>query len=418
MKKFFRVIHLYLSLAAGIVIAIVCFTGATLVFEKEMLQTIYPERFHVTAGTEPLPITQLVQVVQTAQPKAKISGVKIYQDPTRTMEINYSEEESKEPGKKEGEGVGKKENANASVSGERKEGGKGEKKSQSGKGGKEGGRGNIAYVNPYTGQLIATSAQKSPFFRTMFGLHRWLLVQDGPGKLIVGVSTVLFLFILLTGIILWWPKNKKILQQRLALKFNSGWKRINHDLHIVVGFYTAIFLFVFAFTGLAWSFEWFNDGIYQITNSEKKQPEPPLSQVVENKSPISFDEAFAVASTKMPNAEFYNLSSPKEPDAAFTINFMPQNAIHERANGQLYLDQYSGKILGQLLFEDKNLGQRVRSTFYPVHVGSIGGLPGRIIAFISCIAGFTFPITGVILWLNRLKKNRKKKQSKLTVQRV
>jgi uncharacterized iron-regulated membrane protein len=417
MKKFFRVIHLYLSLAAGIVIAIVCFTGATLVFEKELLQTIYPERFHVAAGTEPLPITQLVQVVQKAQPKAKISGVKIYQDPTRTMEINYTEAEGKgkEPDKKEGEAVGKKE-ASAGVARARQESsGKGEKK---GGPGKEGGRGNIAYVNPYTGQLIATSAQKSPFFRTMFGLHRWLLVQDGPGKLIVGVSTVFFLFILLTGIILWWPKNKKILQQRLALKFSSGWKRINHDLHIVVGFYTAIFLFVFAFTGLAWSFEWFNDGIYKVTNSDKKQPEPPLSQVAENKLPISFDEAFAVATTKVPDAEFYNLSSPKEPDAAFTVNFMPQNAVHERANGQLYLDQYSGKILGQLLFEDKNLGQRVRSTFYPVHVGSIGGLPGRIIAFISCIAGFTFPITGLILWLNRLKKNQKKKQSKLAVQRV
>ena len=239
-----------------------------------------------------------------------------------------------------------------------------------------------------------------------------------PGKLIVWVSTVFFLFILITCIVLWWPKNKKILQQRLALKFNAGWKRINHDLHIVVGFYTAIFLFVFAFTGLAWSFEWFNDGIYKLTNSEKKPSEPPLSQVRENTPAISFDQAFAIATHKVPNAEFYSLSSPQEPDAAITVNFMPQNAVHERANGQLYLDQYSGKVLGQLLFQDKNLGQRVRSTFYPVHVGSIGGLPGRIIAFISCVAGFTFPVTGIILWLNRLKKNRKKKQKKFTAQRV
>jgi len=362
-----------------------------------------------------------VQGVQTAKPKAKVSGVKIYQDPTRTMEITFTENNGKnqKPEEKAGEVSRGNDHAKTAVAGPNKEeSGKGEKKGGPGKGGREGGRGDIAYVNPYTGQLIATSAQKSPFFMTMFGLHRWLLVQDGPGKLIVGVSTVFFLFILLTGIILWWPKNKKILQQRLSLKFSSGWKRINHDLHIVVGFYTAIFLFVFAFTGLAWSFEWFNDGIYKITNSDKKQPEPPLSQVAGNKSPITFDDAYAVATTKVPNAEFYNLNSPKEPDAAFTVNFMPQNAVHERANGQLYLDQYSGKILGQLLFEDKNLGQRVRSTFYPVHVGSIGGLPGRIIAFISCIAGFTFPITGVILWLNRLKKNRKKKQSKLAVQRV
>jgi uncharacterized iron-regulated membrane protein len=60
------------------------------------------------------------------------------------------------------------------------------------------------------------------------------------------------------------------------------------------------------------------------------------------------------------------------------------------------------------LFVDKNLGQRVRATFYPVHVGSIAGLPGRIVAFLACVAGVTFPVTGVILWLNRLKKNAKK----------
>jgi len=412
MNKFFRVIHLYLSLAAGIVIAIVCFTGAALVFEKEMLQTIYPERFFVEAEAEPLLIAQLVQTVQAAKPKAKVSGVKVYQDPTRTLEITYTEGEGKD--QKSTEVSRGNENLKSTGPGAHPGDAGKEKKGGPGKGG----RGDIAYVNPYTGQLIATSAQKSPFFMTMFGLHRWLLVQDGPGKLIVGVSTVSFLFILLTGIILWWPKNKKILQQRLALKFNAGWKRINHDLHIVVGFYTALFLFVFAFTGLAWSFEWFNDGIYKLTNSEKTPPEPPHSQVRENTPSISFDQALAVAQNKVPHAEFYSLSNPQEPDAALTVNFMPENAVHERANGQLYLDQYSGEVLGQILFQDKNLGQRVRSTFYPVHVGSIAGLPGRIIAFISCVAGFTFPITGIILWLNRLKKNRKKKQKKFVSQRV
>ncbi|PIQ20133.1 MAG: hypothetical protein COW65_16745 [Cytophagales bacterium CG18_big_fil_WC_8_21_14_2_50_42_9] len=417
MKSFFRVIHLYLSLAAGIVIAIVCFTGAVLVFEKELVQTIYPERFFVEAGDERLPIAQLMQAVQVAKPKAKISGVKIYQDPTRTMEINFSESDGKsgKAGESAKEVPRGKNKENTAAAGEHKKGdGKGEKKGGPGKGG----RGDIAYLNPYTGQLIATSAQKSPFFMTMFGLHRWLLVQDGPGKLIVGVSTVFFLFILITGIVLWWPKNKKILQQRLSLKFDAGWKRINHDLHIVVGFYTAVFLFAFAFTGLAWSFEWFNDGIYKLTNSEKTPLELPLSQVRENAPAISFDQALAVAQNKAPRAEFYSLSSPQEPDAAITVNFMPEDAVHERANAQLYLDQYSGEVLGQSLFEDKNLGQRVRSTFYPVHVGSIAGLPGRIIAFISCVAGFTFPITGIILWLNRLKKNRKKKQKKFVAQRA
>ena len=415
MKNFFRSIHLYLSLACGLVIGLVCFTGAAMVFEKEMMQAIYPDRYKVTPGTQRLPLEQFLANFNQAKPGVKVAGVKVYSDPTRTVELSYSDEkpENQESGKGDNKGA---ENREQKVKTEGKGDSGGAGKGGPGgpdKGGKGGGGrpGNVAFMNPYTGQLMATSTQKNAFFRNMFELHRWLLVQE-PGKLIVGVSTVVFLFILITGIILWWPKNKKILQQRLTVKWNAGWKRINHDWHIVIGFYTALFLFVFAFTGLAWSFEWFNDGIYTLTNTSKEQPEPPVSQVKEGAKPITFDQAFATAQQQIPNAEFYQLSNPREPDAAFTVMVMPADAAHERATSQLFLDQYSGNKLGQVAFADKNLGQRIRSTFYPVHVGSVGGLPGRIIAFISCLAGFTFPITGIIMWINRLRKNKQKAQKK------
>src|SRR5215213_3899716 len=125
-------------------------------------------------------------------------------------------------------------------------------------------------------------------------MHRWLLgSNNGPGKYITGISTLLFLFILITGIILWWPKTKNILQQRLKIKSTAGWKRLNHDLHIVLGFYSSIFLFVFAFTALAWSFEWFNKGIYKVTSSSMKA-EAPASVNNENFKRISFDSALSV----------------------------------------------------------------------------------------------------------------------------
>jgi uncharacterized iron-regulated membrane protein len=383
-----------------------------MVFEKEMMQAIYPERYKVIPGTQRVPLEQLLATFNQAKPGVKVAGVKVYSNPTRTVELSYSDEkpENKEAGQGEKKTQGKGGPERAGKDGNSGHGG-------SGKGGKGGGGrpGNVAFMNPYTGQLLATSTQKNAFFRNMFELHRWLLVQE-PGKLIVGVSTVVFLFILITGIILWWPKNKKILQQRLTLKWNAGWKRINHDWHIVIGFYTAVFLFVFAFTGLAWSFEWFNNGIYTLTNTSKEPPEPPVSQVQEGVKTISFDQAFATAQQQMPTAEFYQLNRPREAQDAFTVMVMPANAAHERATSQLFIDQYSGNKLGQLLFQDKNLGQRVRSTFYPVHVGSIGGLPGRIIAFLSCVAGFTFPITGVIMWINRLRKNKKKSQKRALAQ--
>jgi uncharacterized iron-regulated membrane protein len=377
MKTFFRTIHLYLGLAAGIVIMITCFTGATLVFEKELQHWFYPERYSVQNTGNKVPIQQLVVTLQQQVPGAKISSVRVYNDPDRSAELSYTlpDKEKKGP----------------------------EKKAEAGKGG-----GNSqAFMNPYTGQLISLYNNRNTFFFTMFSLHRWLLAGD-TGKLIVGISTSIFLFILITGIVLWWPKKIKKIKQRLTLKWNAGWKRINHDLHITIGFYSAIFLFLFAFTGLAWSFEWFNDAIYTLTGTENKRPQPPTSIYQAESKSITLDEAYQAIQQQAPLSEYYTISLPKDSIGAVSIQVMSTDPEHEKASDQYFLDQYTGSLIGTALYKDRNLGQRVRSTFYPIHVGSIAGLPGRIIAFLTCIAGVTFPVTGVILWLNRLSKEKKK----------
>jgi uncharacterized iron-regulated membrane protein len=401
MKNFWRNIHLYLSLAAGIVIMIVCFTGATLVFEKELQMYIYPERYTVAPGEKRVSIDDAATALQKNVKGISVTSAKVYSDPTRSLELSYSEEK-KEKGNRDGQK--KREDKKSSE----KEGGKkGEgKKPEAGKGG---GGGSQAFVNPYTGEVISLYTHRNSFFFTMFSLHRWLLAGD-VGKLIVGISTSIFLFILITGIILWWPKTKAKLKQHLTLKW-AGWKRINHDLHVVIGFYTAIFLFAFAFTGLAWSFEWFNNGIYWITGTENKRPEPPIS-VAASTAPMGIDQILEIAQHQVPNAVFYTVNKPKDSTAAYAVTVMPIDPVHEKASDQYFFDQYTGKLLGTALYKDRNLGQRVRGIFYPIHVGSIGGTAGRIIAFLACVAGVTFPITGTILWINRLSKEKKKKNKK------
>jgi uncharacterized iron-regulated membrane protein len=342
MKKFFRTIHLYLGLASGIVIAIVCFTGAMLTFEKELQMFFYPERYTVVPGTARVPVEQMVETLGKKVPKADVTSVKVHDAADRSVEITY--------------GKGK-------------------------------GKATQAFMNPYTGELIALQSQRNSFFYTMFSLHRWLLMDD-VGKRIVGVSTLMFLVILITGIVLWWPKTWRIVSHRLKIKFDGGWKRLNHDLHIVTGFYTAIFLFAFAFTGLAWSFEWFSDGIAWVTGSPAKAPKPPHSIAREGAADVSLDHALAVARSAMPQGATYAINRPREADE------------------QIFLDRHTAEVLAVRPYATQSAGQQVRSVFYAIHVGSIAGIPGRIIALLSCIAGFTFPITGVILWINRLRKKK------------
>ncbi|MCB2408722.1 PepSY-associated TM helix domain-containing protein [Hymenobacter lucidus] len=418
MKILFRNIHLYLSLASGLVIAIVCFTGGVLVFEKELDQAWHPERFFVTppATAQRLPLAQLIEAVKATDPKAKVGGVKVYADPTRTVEISLAGGPGGPGGKPEGGREGKAEGGKAHAgqgggehgpkAGEKGgERGKGEK----GKGGGEGGRGPTVYANPYTGAIIDRVNYRDTFFFTMMALHRGM-VGGAIGKLIVGVSTLMFLFIIGTGIVLWWPASRKVIKQRLTVKWDASFKRLNHDLHIVLGFYSALFLFVFAFTGLAWSFEWFNNGIFAVTSSDPKGPEAPKSTLNLTGGKLTFDQAYTVARQQVPGALSYAVSLPKDSTEAVRVNTTSANAAYEGATDELYLDQYTGQPLGKLNFEDRNLGQRVRRTFKPVHTGAIFGTPSKIVAVVVCLLGVTFPVTGVIMWLNRLKKGKKKQQ--------
>ena len=356
-------LHLWLGLATGLVLAVVCFTGAALVFEEEIVHALYPGRYTVAAvGERRIPLDEAAARVREAVGGGNVTSVTVHADPTRTYELAA-------------------------------------------------GRGR-AFVDPYTGEVLATGVERPAFFTTMFGLHRWLLARDGWGKQIVGVSTIAFLFILVSGAVLWVPRTGAAWRARLSvaplLRARTRWRRRNHDLHVVLGIYAAPVLFVLAFTGLAWSFTWFNDGIYKVTRSPKAPPapesvSPPAADVV------GFDAAYARARGEMAPARFHTVRLPADSTGAVTVSALPLAAVHDRATDALHLDRATGAVLRHDRFAEASLGVRVRRTFYPVHVGSIWGLPSRIVAFVACLLGASFPITGFVLWVAKWRQSRRRR---------
>lgn len=384
MKVFFRRIHLYMGLATGLVILITCFTGAILVFEEELQHLFNKERYYVQRGAQRLPLDDLVSAVQQKVPGAQIVGVKVYTDDTRSAELNYTVKK-KEPGKKKPAGAEGMTRENPRLA---------------------------AFVNPYNAGVIELYNYRDTFFYSMMSLHRWLL-GGAAGKLITGISALVFLFIIITGIVLWWPKTKNILVQRLKLKWKGGWKRLNHDLHIVLGFYSCIVLFVFAFTALAWSFDWFNKGIYSVTQSPMQPFKTPLVANKPGQPVISFEEVLQLARNSIVDAQYYNISAPKDSLSAYAIGVLSTKAPHETATDNYYADRYEAVIIGSQKFNERNLGQRVRAGFKPVHTSAIFGLPSKIIGFIACMLGASFPVTGTIMWVNRIKKKKQATAAKV-----
>ena len=108
------------------------------------------------------------------------------------------------------------------------------------------------------------------FFQTTLRVHRWLL--DAPqqkgqrslGKEVVGYTTLAMTVVLISGIIIWWPRNRKVLRNRLALSTKKGARRFWYDSHVSLGFYVTIGLLVMCLTGLVWSFPWWREWFWNI----------------------------------------------------------------------------------------------------------------------------------------------------------
>ena len=82
------------------------------------------------------------------------------------------------------------------------------------------------FVHAYTGEVLGTgSARTRAFFRSVMEWHRWLALKDArraTGKTITGVSNLIFLFIVVSGFYLWWPRTWTWTQFRQVLWFRGG----------------------------------------------------------------------------------------------------------------------------------------------------------------------------------------------------
>jgi uncharacterized iron-regulated membrane protein len=396
MKVFFRTIHLYLSLAAGIIIFCSCLTGTMLVFEKEIQQALHPQRYFVKPEGKRLPLASLTAGVLKQVAKSKLATVMVYDDPERTVEVGLVVPEKKD--KKLVVAPKAEKHAGAHTKKDAKP--------------KDAERSNLtAFVNPYTGQIVDQFNRRQTFLYSVEMFHRFLLGgKNSVGDWVISISTLFFLVILITGVILWWPKTKAIMKQRLKIKWDGSGKRLTHDLHIVTGFYTSIFLIIICTSGLVMTFKWANNTLFFLTGSKvvgKEEIKAPLSIYEPGVTAILPDAAVSALGNKITDAENYTIRYPRDTAAVYTFNVLKKGSV-ELATDIYYVDQYSGKVAGSALFADKSLGQRIRGVIKPIHTGSIYGWPTQVLAFLITLVSLIFPITGVMMWLNRIgkKKNR------------
>ena len=389
MKKIFAKIHLWLSVPLGLVITVVCLSGAVLVFEGEITRALHPELYRVAvpANVRPLRPSQLADRIRGQMP-----------DSLHLVSLQLSAR-SDEP-------------CMAAF--------------------RETGRRQLS-VDPYTGAVNGW-AESPAFFGTVRKLHRWLL--DPPpskgeksiGNAIVGVSTLALVVILVSGLILWIPRSRKALRNRLKVSCSDG-RRFWHDCHVSLGFYATLLLLVMALTGLTWSFGWYRTAAYALFGGT------PQTAVAQEPTARKADsggrnergrsgERTAGREHGGPQAE----TEARPFDYAVWDEVLGQLTAHCTACKTIVLTQTEAQVARQsamrridrVTFDPRNgrlaeitryeetpRQQRLRGWFYAFHTGTWGGIWTKILYFLAALTGASLPLTGYWLWWRRCMNKRK-----------
>lgn len=449
-RQFFNDIHLWLGLASGIIVILICFSGTIYVFNTEAKEMAAPELYHVQSqkGATVLEMPVLLALVKE-HTGGKVLSVRIPADADRAYQFSVrmpeaeSEKEQKSKGHRNNNDqtiipgsvvnkirdVNNSKNRKEAPSGEREEKKGNAKREHGGKpGAGPGKRPSVFAVNQYTGTAIGDlSAHKSftaELMKTMFSLHRWLLLDkvEEPifgtlenrklGSYISGTATILFTLGVITGMVIWFPQKLRSWKQGLKVKWKGSWKRTNHDLHNTLGFYACIFLFLMGVTGPQWSFQWYRTalrqtlGTYQPEGSEP--PADPVSVIpAPGKRALSISDFLKKSNEVLPYVGDVSISFPKDSLAAVTILKNRVGFFAPVAGDKLLLDQYTAEVLKVDVFRDKPFKERVSASIKALHIGDVYGLFTKIIYFLACLIATSLPVTGTLIWLNKLKKKKK-----------
>ncbi|QDH81348.1 PepSY domain-containing protein [Echinicola soli] len=380
---FYRVsawLHLWLGLVSGIVVVIISLTAALLTFEEEIRLVLEAphEKVTKTAGQKLLPPSQLAAVVKEKFGWSSVYGV-MYRGEGRSAMIPYYKDRSNYQ---------------------------------------------QALVNPYTGEVLHNRKLNDDFFRFMLMGHYQLWLPRPIGKPVVAYSTLIFVITLITGLVLWWPKKwtRATKNASFKVKWPATPKRFNYDLHNVVGFYSLLIALVLALTGMIYGMEWFRNTSFWIASGGETEVFERMHSDTTLATPKGqVDEDVLVTnlleSGLDPAQNRFSIFYPRGKSGVWNLQVNP-SLINTFERRSYYFEQGSLELLKKdPEFSEANGGDQLMKLNYDLHLGLIGGIWTKIIAFLVCIISASLPITGFIIWWGKKKRKSKAKPKQKALQK-
>lgn len=345
-------LHSYLAIAVGLYVAILGITGAIMAFETEIDRLANSKITYVTPAPPRLSFAQLGDDVAKAYPGQKISFYDIGDAPNLSTVVLL--------------------------------------------GSTSGLPALSVYVNPYTGEILGSRATGLTVLDFIHSFHQRLTAprpgRDRLTRSFVSWISVIALFLVVSGVWLWWPS------KRFAIRAPGG-RPFWFDVHASFGIAAAAFLILLTLTGMGLGFESSTKLLYALAGSQASPPLRVPPPTVDAKRPITIDRAFAIASDALPGARPF-LIAGLTPRGTYVVNARtPADQGSVGRPALIVINQY-GAVLSA---EDPGAapGARLVALNRAIHIGDVFGIPTKAIMALASLTISFQAVTGIVMWIKR-----------------
>lgn len=372
LRTLFFWLHLACGVLAGVVILVMSVTGVLLTYQRQIQAWADTRGYHVQPSGQRLTIEQLLTKVADARPDLSPTTIVVRSDPAAPVSLAV-------------------------------------------------GTGRQLFVNPYTGEIFGegNGQQVRAFFRSVVEWHRYLAAAGDSrptGRAITGASNLAFLFIVLSGIVLWWPRSWRWSALRSVVWFKGGLpgKARDFNWHNTIGFWSAIPLAIVVAGGVVISYPWASGLVYRAYGEAPPAParggggEPSRRATPPRRDGAALDTLVAAASAKMPGWRTISipLRDSGSPNVVLALDAGDGGQPQKRAT--LTLARTNGQEVEWEPYSSQSPGRRARTWLRFAHTGEVYGLAGQTIAGLVSAGGAVLVWTGIALALRRFNAWRKR----------
>jgi uncharacterized iron-regulated membrane protein len=365
-----RRILFWMHLGAGVLVSVLVLffsiTGSLIAYERQILHAADERAYHASAeGGERVPLGDLM-ASSAAKAGAPVESVTVYAAPGSPVEIQTANRE-------------------------------------------------IYFANPYSGKVEGPESPRlRAFFAQVTGLHRWFGLGNAhhaAATALKGAATLLLLFLILSGAILWLPGvwTRSTLRAGVVPRFDTQGRTRDYNWHKVTGFWLALPLGIVVGTGVIMAYPWANALLFRAAGSPLPAPRTPPPANARNRRsgehgmPNHLDEAFALATSSVPDWKSASLRLGPGP---LSFNVDRSEGGHPEKREQVSIDGKTLQVMKLETFSTLSRGQRWRGWVRFTHTGEAGGWWGETLALAAALGAIVLSLTGILLTFDRWSRWR------------